>query len=54
MDFKALALVVLTVIYLYQMALAVIHMRSARNPVPVNVADVYDPETYRKWRLPCG
>ena len=50
MDFKALALVVFTVIYLYQMALAVIHMRSARNPVPVNVADVYDPETYRKWR----
>ena len=50
MDFKALALIVFTVIYLYQMALAVIHMRSARNPVPVNVADVYDPETYRKWR----
>ena len=50
MDFKALALIVFTVIYLYQMTLAVIHMRSARNPVPVNVADVYDPETYRKWR----
>ncbi len=50
MDFKVLALVIFTVIYLYQMMLAVIHMRSARNPVPVNVADVYDPETYRKWR----
>ena len=50
MDFKALALIVFTVIYLYQITLAVIHMRSARNPVPVNVADVYDPETYRKWR----
>lgn len=50
MDFKALALIIFTVIYLYQMTLAFIHMRSARNPVPVNVADVYDPETYRKWR----
>ena len=27
-----------------------ISMRSVKNPVPVNVADVYDPDTYRKWR----
>ena len=47
---KAAVLVVFTVIYLYQMVLSVIHMRSARNPVPVNVIDVYDEETYGKWR----
>lgn len=47
---KAVVLVVFTVVYLYQMVLSVIHMRSARNPVPVNVIDVYDEETYGKWR----
>ena len=47
---KAAVLVVFTVVYLYQMVLSVIHMRSARNPVPVNVIDVYDEETYGKWR----
>ena len=50
MDFKVLAVIILTVIYLYGMLLNVISMRSMKNPVPVNVADVYDPETYRKWR----
>ena len=50
MDFKVLAAIILTVIYLYGMLLNVISMRSMKNPVPVNVADVYDPETYRKWR----
>ena len=47
---KAAVLVVFTVVYLYQMVLSVIHMRSARNPVPVNVIDVYDEKTYGKWR----
>ena len=47
---KVAVLVVFTVVYLYQMVLSVIHMRSARNPVPVNVIDVYDEETYGKWR----
>ena len=50
MNYKTLALILFTVIYVYQLTLTVIHMRSARNPIPVNVADVYDPETYRKWR----
>ncbi len=50
MDFKFLAVMILTAIYLYGMLLNVISMRSMNNPVPANVADVYDPETYRKWR----
>ena len=50
MNYKALAIAILTVVYLYKMLLNVIGMRSVKNPVPMNVADVYDPETYRKWR----
>ncbi len=50
MGIKAAVLIVLTVIWLYEMTLHLIRMRSADNPVPENVADVYDAETYRKWR----
>ena len=49
MSFKAIALLILTLVYLWEIALHLIRMRSARNPVPANVADVYDPDTYRKW-----
>ena len=50
MSVKAIVLIILTVVYLYEMALHVIRRRSVNNPVPDNVADVYDPATYRKWK----
>ena len=50
MNYKLLALIILTVIYIYEMLLNIISMRSMNNPIPENVSDVYDPETYRKWR----
>ena len=50
MSFKMLVIIVFCLIYLYNLLLTVIHMRSADNPIPVNVSDVYDTETYRKWR----
>ena len=50
MGIKAIVLIVLTAIYLYEMALHLIRARSVNNPVPENVADVYDPDTYRKWK----
>ena len=50
MNIKAVVLIILTVVYLYELALHLIRMRSAGNPVPDNVSDVYDPETYRKWK----
>ena len=50
MSFKTLALIAFVIIYLYNLLLSVIHMRSADNPIPRNVADVYDQETYGKWR----
>ena len=50
MSIKAIVLIILTIIYLYETALHLIKMRSVNNPIPENVADVYDQETYRKWR----
>ena len=49
-NYKDLAIIIFVIIYLYNLLLSVIHMRSAKNPVPANVSDVYDPETYRKRR----
>ena len=50
MNWKPAALLVLTAVWLYGMLLHAIGMRSVKNPIPRNVADVYDPDTYRKWR----
>ena len=35
---------------LYELMLNIIRYRSANNPTPANVADVYDAETYKKWK----
>ncbi len=50
MQFKTLTIVILVIVFLYHMALRLIEYRSARNPIPLNVMDVYDPDTYKKWR----
>ena len=50
MNFKTLALVIMFVVFLYGMLLRLIRYRSAGNPVPLNVVDVYDRDTYLKWR----
>ncbi len=50
MNFKAVAITVFILVYLYQLLLSVIRMRSEKNPIPANVADVYDQETYERWR----
>lgn len=50
MNFKAVAMIIMTVVYLYQLLLSIIQWRSADNPTPANVADVYDAQTYRTWR----
>lgn len=38
----------------YTTLLNVVRYRSAGNPIPANVADVYDAETYQKWRAYSG
>ena len=50
MNFKVIALVILFVVYLWNLFLKGLQARSANNPMPKNVADVYDPETYQKWK----
>lgn len=50
MDYKILVLVTMTVAFLYEVLLEFAAMRSIDNPIPENVSDVYDPESYQKWR----
>ena len=35
---------------IYSVVLEIVRYRSANNPTPANVADVYDAETYRTWK----
>ncbi len=35
---------------IYQIVLCFVKLRSTKNPTPASVADVYDAETYEKWR----
>ena len=50
MKWNLLILAMLTVGHLYRVVLNVIQYRSANNPTPANVADVYDAETYQRWK----
>ena len=50
MEFKILVLVFLVMSTAYNIALNVIRYRSANNPTPESVRDIYDTETYEKWR----
>ena len=54
MNFKILILVLLTLGHLYRLLLNIVQNRSANNPTPQNVADVYDAETYEKWKRYSG
>ncbi|MBR4537922.1 MAG: M48 family metallopeptidase [Clostridia bacterium] len=50
MQYKTLTIMILFIVFLYHMLLKLIEWRSASNPIPLNVVDVYDPDTYKKWR----
>ena len=50
MNWNLLVFILLTVVYAYKMVLHVVSRRSAQNPTPANVADVYDAETYTRWK----
>ena len=47
---KLLILAIITLSFLYRLALNIVQYRSCGNPIPDNVADIYDGETYSKWR----
>ena len=51
MNFKLLALILLTVTEAYQLLPRIVDYKSSKNPIPASVADVYDGETYAKWKL---
>ena len=50
MNYKALFLILFTLEHIYQLILNLVQSRSASNPTPANVADVYDGKTYERWR----
>ena len=50
MNYKPIIIVVLVVTELYSLMILLLTLRSEKNPIPENVADVYDRETYAKWR----
>lgn len=50
MELKAPILILLLLGTVYRLALNIVQYRSANNPIPENVADIYDAETYGKWR----
>lgn len=50
MNWKLLFLLLLGVQFCYNTLLRIVQYRSANNPTPANVADVYDAETYPRWK----
>jgi STE24 endopeptidase len=50
MNYKPIIIIVLVVTELYSLLISLLTLRSEKNPIPENVADVYDRETYAKWR----
>ncbi len=50
MNFKILALAVITVVFLWDLLLRILSYRSARNPMPENVKDIYNEEEFLRWQ----
>ncbi len=48
--YKIIILILLVINTAYSIILNIIRYNSAKNPTPESVADVYDAETYGKWR----
>ncbi len=54
MEFKIIVIAVLLISSLYRLVLNIVQHRSAKNPTPECVSDVYDEYTYLKWRRYCA
>ncbi len=50
MEFRLIVIALLSLSSLYRLILNIVQFRSAKNPTPACVADVYDEDTYLKWR----
>ena len=49
-NWKWLVLILYLLGSVYRLVLHIVRFRSAANPTPENVADVYDAETYQRWK----
>ena len=54
MEWKWIVLLILSLGFVYRLLLNIVQYRSAGNPTPENVADVYDAETYQTWKRYCA
>ncbi len=50
MNWKWLILILVTLETVYQLILQRVQAKSAGNPTPANLADVYDADTYQRWK----
>lgn len=50
MNFKLTVIILVVIIGVYQTVLSVVRYLSANNPTPENLSDVYDAETYTRWK----
>ncbi len=50
MNWKLFVLLLVVLEHGYRLVLNFVQRKSAINPIPANVADVYDAETYTRWR----
>ena len=51
MNFRLTVIILVAVIGVYQTVLNVVRQLSANNPTPDNLSDVYDAETYSRWKM---
>ena len=47
---KPIILIIVLLSTAYRIILGIVEMRSANNPTPANLADVYDADTYENWK----
>ena len=50
MTFKIIAICLVSVSFLFNLFLSFLSFKARNNPIPVDVEDVYDKETYLKWK----
>lgn len=50
MNFKVLALVLVSVEFVYRLVIDYLNWKSMKNPLPATVADVFDAAEYQKWK----
>lgn len=49
MNFKIIGLILIAIGFIYDIFLEIVSYLSKNNPIPENVANIYDAETYNKW-----